>query len=273
MRGLRTLAVVAAIATLVAACVGTTGGDVVDFPVAAAGAADATAGQPFELVNDRGWHVVLTKATLHVGALYLEQSLPVSGAQNTSCILPGTYVAQLTTGLDVDLLSPTPQRFPALAHGTTLPALVGQVWLTGGPIAGAVDATPILIIAGTADRAGDLRPFTGQITISSNRQPQGSENAGASPICKQRIVTPIPTPALTIEHQGGLLLRVDPRFLFVNVDFGALGKSATGYAFSDDPSAADPTSPDYYSQPSTNLYQNLHAAGSLYRFSWDPELQ
>ncbi len=276
MRGLRTRAALGAtLATLatLAACVGTTGGDVIDFPVAAAGAAGATAGKPYELVNDRGWHVVLTKATLHIGALYLEQSVPVSGAQNTSCILPGTYVAQLTTGLDVDLLSPTPQRFPALAHGTTLPALVGQVWLTGGPIDSAVDAKPILIIEGTADRAGDVRPFTGQITISTNRQPQGSANAGASPICKQRIVTPIPTPALTIQHQGGLLLRVDPRFLFVNVDFAALGKFTSGYGFSDDPTAADPASPLYYSQPSANLYQNLHAAGSLYQFSWDPELQ
>lgn len=269
MRRLLTAAAILALA----ACVGTTGGDVVDFPVAAAGAADATAGKPYELVNDRGWHVVLTKATLHVGALYLDQSIPVSGAQNTSCILPGAYVAQLTTGLDVDLLSPLPQRFPALAHGTTLPALVAQVWLTGGPIDSAVDARPILLLEGTADRAGDVRPFTGSITISSNRAPQGGTSAGASPICKQRIVTPIPTPNVTIQHQGGLLLRIDPHGLFVNVDFGALGKFSSGYGFSDIPSEADPSSPLYYSQPSANLYQNLHAAGSLYQLSWDPELR
>lgn len=256
-------------AALLAACVGTTGGDVVDFPVAAAGAADAVAGQPYELVTDRGWHVVLTKATLHVGALYLGQSLPVSGAQSTSCILPGTYVAQVTTGLDVDLLSPTPQRFPSLGHGTTLQTLVGQVWLTGGPIGTAIDAKPILVVEGTADRGGDVRPFTGQITISSNRQQRGGTNAGASTICKQRIVTPIPTPDVTIQHQGGLLLRIDPRALFVNVDFAALASFSSGYGFSDDPSQADPTLPLYYSQPSANLYQNLHSAGSLYRFAWD----
>jgi hypothetical protein len=270
---MRPLIALAVVLSTLAACVGTTGGDVVDFPVAAAGAADATAGKPYELVNDRGWHVVLTKATLHVGALYLDQSLPVSGAQNTSCILPGIYVAQLTTGMDVDLLSPAPQRFAALAHGTTLPALVGQVWLTGGPIDSAIDATPILHIEGTADRNGDVRPFVGQITISSNRQQQGTANAGADPTCKQRIVTPIPTPDVTIQHQGGLLLRIDPRILFVNVEFGGLGKFSSGYGFSDTPSEADPMSPLYYSQPSANLYQNLHSAGSLYRFSWDPELR
>ena len=47
---------------LASACVGSTGGDVIDFPAAAAGPHDATPGR-LELVNDRGWHVVLTKAT------------------------------------------------------------------------------------------------------------------------------------------------------------------------------------------------------------------
>jgi hypothetical protein len=86
-------------------------------------------------------------------------------------------------------------------------------------------------------------------------------------------VTPIPTPDVTIQREGGLLLRVDPRLLFVNVDFAALGKFSSGYGFSDDPSQADPTSPLYYSQPSANLYQNIHSAGSLYRFSWDSGLR
>ena len=268
-------------ALLVAACVGSTGGDVIDFPAAAAGPdRAAAAGAPLEFTNDRGWHVVLTKAKLHVGALYLSQSQPVSGAQVTSCVLPGTYVAQITTGLDVDLLSPVPQRFPALGHGTTLDALVGQVWLSGGAedhdLDQLSDTTPILVIEGTADQAGTVRPFTGQITIAENRQPESSAVAGSNTICKQRIVSPIPT-HVTIEHAGGLLLRVDPRQLFVNVDFGQLVKSSSpsGFAFSDDPSQIDPASPLYYSQPSVNLYQNLHAAGTfnpLYSFVWDSTL-
>lgn len=270
---MKRLALLLPIASLaVASCIGTTGGDVVDFPVAAAGPVDATAGQPFELDTDRGWHVVLTKANLHIGAVYLGSSQPVSGAQNASCILPGTYVAQVTTGRDVDLLSPVPQRFPSLGHGTTLNALVGQVWLTGGPIDQTADATPILVIEGTAARAGDVRPFSGQVTISANRQQQGGANAGANTICKQRIVTPIATPGVTIQHDGGLLLRIDPRLLFVNVDFGALVRFSSGFGFSDDPSQIDPASPLYYSQPSANLYQNLHAAGGLYKFAWRPEL-
>ena len=260
------------------ACIGTTGGDVVDFPAAVAGPADADASKPFELTNDRGWHVVLTTATLHVGALYLSQSRPTSGAQVTSCVLPGTYVAQVTTGRDVNILSPVPQRFPSLGHGTTLAALVGEVWLAadgdGPDIDEATTTTPILVIEGTADRAGDVRPFAGRITIGSNRVAQGGPVAGSNTLCKQRIVTPIPT-HVAVEHGGGLLLRVDPRRLFTNVDFGQLGKTpGGGYAFSDDPSQADPESPLYYSQPSTNLYQNLHAASTaspLYTFAWSHE--
>jgi hypothetical protein len=263
MRVLQVLAVVTASGT---ACVGTTGGQLVDFQAAAAGPADANAGQPFAFTTDRGWHVVLTTATLHVGALYLDQSAPVSGSQGTNCILPATYVAQVipplsSTGIDVDLLSSTPQPFPASGQGTTLPpALLGQVWLTGGDINATEDTTPILVLAGTADQDGTTIPFEGKITIGSNREAGGSALAGADPICKQRIVS-IPT-AVSVRSTGALLLRIDPRLLFVNVDLSQLTKFSSTYGFSD-----DPTSPDY-TQPSLNLYQDLHSAGALYTFSW-----
>lgn len=245
-------------------CVGTTGGDVIDFRAAAAGDSDKA-----EFTSDRGWHVVLTKATLHVGAVYLDGSLPVSGAQGTACILPGTYVAEVTVGRNVDLLSSAPQFFPALGHGTTLDARAGQVWLTGGDVDAIDDETPILDVAGTADRAGDVRPFRGTIRISSNRADTTGQLAGADPICRQRIVSPIPL-SLSVERSGGLFLRVDPSFLFVNVEFGDLTADSGVYEFVDDPATAD--------QPSVNLYANLRAArgptrfGTLYAFSWDPKL-
>src|SRR5215472_4753215 len=149
---------------LAASCVGTTGGQIVDFPAAAAGPADASGGQ-LEFTTDSGWHVILTQATLHVGAIYLDQAVPVSGSQGTNCILPGLYVAEVTSGRDVDLLSPEPQPFPVLGHGTTLPALAGQVWLTGGDVNQVEDSTPILQIAGTADEAGQVVSFMGTVTI------------------------------------------------------------------------------------------------------------
>ena len=253
------------------ACVGTTGADIVDFEAGAAGPRDARAGEPLSFTNDRGFAVELTRASLHVGAMYLDQSLPVSGAQSATCILPGTYVAEATMGRDVDLLDPTPQTFPGGGHGTTLEARAGQVWLTHDDVNATVDPSgePILFFEGTTTVEGELRPFTGKVTISSNRQSAG-QVAGASPICKERIVSPIET-QVSVETTGALLLRVDPRLLFVNVDFAALPLTSEGYVFSDDPD--EPA----YGQPSVNLYSNLHSGGSLagpslYVFSWQSEL-
>jgi len=244
------------------ACIQTTGGAIVDFPVAAAGRSDLTQGKPLEFISDNGgWHVVLTKVILHVGAIYLDQAEPVSGAGATPCILPGTYIAQMTTGMNVDLLSPEPQRFTALGHGTTGQALVGQLWLTGtSDINATDDVTKILVVEGTADRAGDVRPFSGTITIGSNRQVATSGAAGAAPICKERIVTV--NTLVPVRTTGGLLVRIDAQKLFTNVDWSALKPFSDTYGFQDAPNK---------DQPSTNLYQNLHAgsaAGSPYSFTW-----
>jgi hypothetical protein len=250
----------AALALFGVACGGTTGGQLLSFSAAAAGPADAAPGQPFDFTTDRGWHVVLKQATLHVGALYLDQSEPVSGSQGTNCILPGTYVAQVTSGLDVNLLSPVPAVFPAQGQGTTIPpARVGQVWLTGGDINATTDPTPILILAGTADEGGTVIAFEGTITISA--QAATGAAAGQDPVCKQRIVS---VPAdVSVQSTGGLLLRVDPRLLFVNVDFSQLPKSGDTFDFSSDPSS---------DQASLNLYNNLRSAGALYTFSWSADL-
>jgi hypothetical protein len=239
---------------LLGACVDTTGGDLVTFAAVASGPADAVPGQPLDFVNDRGWHVSLTTASLHVGAVYLNQSAPVSGAQNTSCILPGTYVAQVTTGLDVDLLSPDQQGFPKPGTGVTIPAIAGQLWLTGGDVDTVADATPILHVVGTTDRNGSAFAFAGTVTIGTNRAVAGA--SGGNPICKQRIVSPIPT-ALEPRAGGKLLLTVDPRLFFANVDFTA--PASGDYLFPDDSS----------DQPSRNLYQNLHSSAP-YRFAWVP---
>jgi hypothetical protein len=248
------------------ACVGTTGGEIVDFEAGAAGPKDAVTGRPLAFTTDRGFDVELTRATLHVGAMYLDQAFPVSGAQSTSCVLPGTYVAEVTQGGNVDLLDPAPTRFPRGGHGTTLAASAGQVWLTHDDVNAAVDPSdePVLSVEGTTTVNGEQRAFSANVTISSNRQPANAL-AGANPICKQRIVSPIPTD-VSVQTEGALLLRVDPRLLFVNVDFSALPAGSGVSTFSD-----DPTSPDY-GQPSVNLYANLHAGGSLYTFSWVPHL-
>lgn len=247
-----------AAAILTVSCGGSTGDNLVTFRAAAAGVNGAVAEQPFAFTTDRAWNVVLTKGTLHVGAVYLNQSVPISGAQDTSCILPGTYVAQVTTGQDVDLLSGAPQPFPLPGTGVTIPALAGQVWLTGGHINAVADKTPILTLAGTAQQNGVSIAFEGVLTIGANRAADSTSTtlAGSNPICKQRIVSPIPT-AIEAETTGSLLLRVDPKALFTNVDFGVVAAKGSTYKFPDDSS----------DQPSRNLYQNLHSSAP-YEFSW-----
>ncbi|MFL5308784.1 MAG: hypothetical protein ACJ8F1_26465 [Polyangia bacterium] len=262
---------VSSIATLMLAvlgggCVGNTGGETFTFPVAAAGPADAAAGQPLVFTSS-GFTVTLTQASLHVGAVYLNQSAPVSGAQATGCYLTATYVGEETSPLDVDLLNPTPQIFPAAALGVTEPAVKAeQVWLTGGDINTLADSTVILAIAGSATGTTGTFPFTGQVTIGANHAPAGTSTGGGDAICRQRIVTPIQQP-ITLRRTGGLLLRIDPRALFVGVDFSQLppDPASGGYAFSNDPAAPG------YSPTGQYLYGNLRSIGP-YQFSWSEDL-
>jgi hypothetical protein len=252
-----------------AACTGTTGGNTVDFSAAAAGPADATGGA-FSFTTDNGWAVTLTKATLHLGAVYLDQSVPTSGAGPTLCILPGTYVGEVTSGLDVDLLSPTPQPFPGAGHGTIGPAAAAQMWLTGGDINAIDDPTPVLILEGTATLAGDVRPFSANITIGENRT-TASATPGGDPPCRHRIAfIDLHLKPLQVASPGGLLVRIDPRRLFPAIDFSELsattmpaasdgGGATTVYTFQDNSDDA----------PSANLYTNLHTE-TLYSLAWVP---
>ncbi len=265
------------VCVLCVGCVGQTGGDTIQFAAAAAGPEDAVADQPLSFTSG-AFDVVLTEAKLHIGAVYLYQTAPASGAQVTGCYQTGVYVVGQvvpplgSTGIDVDLLDATPEPFPMPAPsmapglGVTEPApMIGQVWLTGGDVNIAVDSTAILTVAGTATKAGTPYPFTGTLTISANHLPAGAGTGGGDPICKERIVTPIPA-ALTIQRTGGLLLRVDPRFFFIGIDFSELpGDPATGYAFSD-----DPTSPAYF-PTGQDLFSNLRSVGP-YTFSWSSDL-
>lgn len=249
-------------AIVAGACVGTTGGDLVTFPAYASGPADATAGQPFRFMTSLGYDVTLTTARLHIGAVYMNQSTPASVSQDTSCTLAGIYVAEVTGGLDVDVLSPALQPFPTPGFGTTEKAKTGEVWLMGGNVNAETDPTVILQITGTATKEGVAYPFEGAITIGQNRSiPPDPAQPGASPICKQRVVSPIRI-ELTPRAGGQLVVRVDPRGLFNNVELSELEQVQQVpplYRFKD-------TSAD---QPSTNLYNNLHASVGVYEFTWE----
>lgn len=245
---------------LTSACASTTGDQVVAFDAFASGPADAVTGEPLSFEGSSGWRVTLTRATLHIGALYLAETMPLSDEQAASCILPGNYVAQVLQGRQIDLLSSEPQAFPVRGRATTLAARAGQVWLTSGDVNLANDPEPptvILDLLGSAERAGELRPFQAKLTIADNRV----DASGGSPICNERIVSPIPI-GIRPESGGALWLHVDPRLLFTNVDFGALEAEGAVFAFKDDSS----------DQASAQLYDNLKQAGPLYDFSWVAQL-
>jgi hypothetical protein len=248
-------------AALLPGCVGTTGSDLFEFEAHAAGPEDAEGG-PLSFDNSRGYAVTLSRARLHVGAVYLNRSVPASVSSDTTCTLPGIYVAEVTAGLDVDLLSPAPVAFPIAGDATEERARAGEVWLTGGNVNAPSDPTKILEVAGAARKDGVEIRFEGVVTIGENWavSPANPALPGANPICKERIVTPVPAD-LPLRSGGGLLLRSDPRGFFANVDFSTLpeGDSPGGVrSFADGPE----------NQASINLYLGLHAARGTYTFEW-----
>ena len=206
----RHLAIGLFFSAFVSACIGTTGDQIVSFTADASGPEDAVAGQP--LTFDYGhWHVELTKASIYVGALYLDQSNPTSGAQDTPCILPGLYVGQITNGQTIDLLSPNATTFPGTGDGTTLPAATAQLWLAHGDVNATTDA-PVLDLEGTAtctlsdpndvakNCAAVTYPFTAQISLGQSNGT--SSSATSNVICKQRIVT-LPAPVVLADGVQG----------------------------------------------------------------------
>ena len=245
-------------AVVACSCVGTTGSALVAFPAYVAGPSDADPAATYRFTSGRGFDVELDLAVLHIGGIYLNRALPVSGAQETSCVLPAQYVAEISGGLDVDAISPRLQPLPIAGAGTETHAASGEVWLTSGDVNAPDDPTPIVTVHGWATKNGATREFRGALTIGGNRTVAARDPSlpGANPICKQRIVSPIPV-TIELRTTGSLLLRIAPKALFTNIDFGPVAAKGTTYAFPDDSS----------DQPSRNLYQNLHSSAP-YGFDW-----
>ncbi len=271
--GRMVLALLLVVFTLTA-CIGTTGSGIVSFEAYGAGLADLppdTSVRGLSFVNEKtGWSITLTRAQLHIGALYLNRSVPVSGGQERECFLPGVYVAQVLSGRTIDTLSPELQRFPQLGTGTADHAITAEVWLTGnGRRVDEEDdrsfSPDIAEVAGTATRGAESMRFEGTITIGRNRRIPADDPArpGAHPMCTQRIVTPIPT-SITPTDGGALVVRVDPRQWFANVELGELAPMS---AESDLRRIPD----DSEGAPAYNLFEGLTSASPLtYRFEWRP---
>jgi hypothetical protein len=218
--------VFATLAIVCSSCVGTTGGGLVTFDAYASGPSDATS--PLVFDTQTGFHVTLATATLHIGAVYLTTSPQNESSANTSCIEPGQYVAEVPDGADVDLLSPAAQAFSAQGDGSVAVATTGEIWLTGDDINAAQDPTKIVVLKGTASRAGSSWPFEATVTIGDNRAKPASDPSqpGLNPICKRRIAEVSPIRTSILAH-ASLRVRVDPRGWFNSVDFSQLDEVQT----------------------------------------------
>jgi hypothetical protein len=255
---MRVLALAAA--TLFVGCSGTTGGGLLTFTGLAGGPADAA--DPVTFTNGLGYQVTLTAARLHMGAVYLNASVPSSGAGESSCVLPGIYVAEVFGPIDIDLLSRALVAFPSPGEGIESEARAGEIWLTDGDVNARDDHTEILSLAGTAEKDGASWPFTASVTIGQNRAlpVQNPALPGSNPICHQRIVTPIPIDLRPVD--GGLLtLRVNPRGLLTAVDFSKTEK------ISDSPLLYQ--IPDEQGGVGGVLFNGLFANSGVYGFSFD----
>jgi hypothetical protein len=249
------------LALLLASCGGTTGSRLVTFQARAGGPADAT-GSTLSFSTAIGYQVTLTRAHLLVGAVYLNQSVPTSGAAATGCVQPGIYVAEAFGPVTLDLLSAGLQPFPAFGEGTETPARTAEVWLTSGDVNAPTDPTVILDVAGTATRSGSSFPFQGTVTISANRAipPVNPALPGSNPICKQRIVTPILID-LTPTDGGSLTVRIDPRSMFQTVDFATLQPVSPG--------STTLLIPDTNAGAGQSLFKGL-VSTAPYQFTWSP---
>jgi hypothetical protein len=263
-------------------CTGTTGYDLVQFYAAGSGFSDAVKGQPYTFATGAGVRVTLTQASLHVGALYLTQSVPQAGGGPQPCALAQTYegafVGEVRGDGDIDLLDPSVQQIQVIGDGSTIPAATGQVWLThddsitqgnlNGP-----DDVPILTIQGSFEDGAGTHTFSAGITIDVTRI-SGTPNSGLPgeiQICQQRIVSGIPVD-LTLAQGGTLVLRVEAASLFAGVPFTDLPAAAGLAADAASACLAGVSTDTCFTNDDTNLssttlFTNLKTTGP-YRFAW-----
>jgi len=263
---------IAILAIFLIGCVDSTGSALVTFHAVAAGPSDASGGR-LERDTVSGYHLTLTTAKVHVGAIYLRTSALASGAATQSCIALSSsnnnYSGQVRLAFEpgdvryVDLLSSVAQPFSTDGNGTTDPSPIGEVWLVNDQVEAVTDTTIIAVLGGTATKDGVSYPFSANISISTGNRGIASDPAtpGANPICKQRIVTQIPT-HFSLSQGGTLLLRVDPAQWLTAIEFSDLmadPNRAGSFIFPDD-------KPD---QQSGNLFSAVHAFAS-YQLTFTP---
>jgi hypothetical protein len=277
MRGLTLLIPCLALSV---SCNGTTGYDLVQFYAGGGGFSDARKDQPYAFDAPGGVRVTLTRASLHVGALYLTQSVPQPGGGPLACepqqTYEGAFVGEVRGEGDIDLLDPSVQQIHVVGNGSTIPAATGDVWLVHDEAIkqgdlNQPDDTPVLTLQGTYESGGTAHTFSAGITIDTNRiQSSNPGLPGEIQICEKRIVSGIPAP-LTLAQAGTLVLHVDAPALFDGVIFADL-PDAAGLASASSGCAPHVQTEKCFTNDDSNLssrtlFANLTTTGP-YRFAW-----
>jgi hypothetical protein len=158
------------IATVLAGCVGDTGGAHVGFTAEALAVAPATHNKIIYDDADTGWHVELTTAKVFLGPVYLWSGKPLNGASAREA--PTYYAAdqfdfgflrgQVVEQAPIDLVATAGHTTPIGAgDGLAGQALSAELWLSP-PTDGAGDT---FVVAGTATKNGIALEFSGGLTI------------------------------------------------------------------------------------------------------------
>ncbi len=219
-RRARLLLALLVVLALLVACNGTTGDGLISFTAYAAGAPGAA--KPFTV---GAYSIVLSKARMRIGAVYVDQAPLGNQAGGPECIAPDLFAAQVPGPIEVDLLSPQPQEFSVYGQGTLDTGLSFQLWLTDGNL-NQVNHAHIVDLQGVATRTADgaTFPFAAIVTINDNRliTTVNPAEPGANPICRQRIAL-VGGVDTRFFDGGTLTVRVDPRAFFrVDYDFASL---------------------------------------------------
>ncbi|HVW27873.1 MAG TPA: hypothetical protein VHC69_21050 [Polyangiaceae bacterium] len=242
-----------------------TGGELVSFHAYASGLSDVDGEIDFD--TGAGFHVRLSEARMHLGAVYWRLGKSNPGSANASCVGDTTYGLEVPGGVDVDVLSARLQEFSVLGNATTDLDQSGEIWLVDGDI-NAIGSTTVVVAAkGVASRNETSFPFEGSITIGQNRlvPPSNPAQPGENPICKQRIIAPIPL-SLRPAPGGDLLLRVDPRSWLGDVDFSTLSPGEDGTTL-EIPDATTGSGTDAAAGRAFFIGAT-GASAETYRFSW-----
>jgi hypothetical protein len=263
--------ILAALAAGAGACAGsgTTGSDTFLFE-AAAGGKDRDPSQPFEFDETdgrgRAWHVLLTRATISIGPVYLNNAVLVSQSQEISCFRHGgRYVGEVLSMLQVDALSPALTFFPAAGRGVADQVLTAEVWLYG-PESNTDGSQPILDVAGVATGEAGTYPFEGTIALTRDwLRPADPSAPGQNQLCEIRQAINLPASFQTA-YGGGLVVRVDPARWFDKFDFSELQPSNASDAGLEVLYTLGTSPDDDFT--TRILVENLRARSGVYSFTW-----